>query len=220
MTNQIFIYHQLWWIPSAGNIVADEKRSLFLWSLYSGGERQIISETKSVQFKVLICYCCQWLSCVWLFVTPWTAACQASLSFTISWNLLTHVHCVNDAISHVILCHHLLLPSIFPSIMVQIAFFFCWSIFFADHCRSNCNSGLTKPWPTQQGVLKHILANRAISCWTKMGSIFTSAWISHWMWTILRRVWPEVGNWGESFRSWELKSLQMALLDVGKQCAL
>ena len=30
----------------------------------------------------------QSLSHVWLFVTPWTAACQASLSFTISWSLL------------------------------------------------------------------------------------------------------------------------------------
>ena len=30
----------------------------------------------------------QLLSCVWLFVTPWTAACQASLSLTISWSLL------------------------------------------------------------------------------------------------------------------------------------
>ena len=30
----------------------------------------------------------QSLSCVWLFVTPWTAACQASLPFTISHNLL------------------------------------------------------------------------------------------------------------------------------------
>ena len=28
------------------------------------------------------------LSCVGLFVTPWTAACQDSLSFTISWSLL------------------------------------------------------------------------------------------------------------------------------------
>ena len=26
----------------------------------------------------------QWLSCVWLFVTPWTIACQSLLSFTIS----------------------------------------------------------------------------------------------------------------------------------------
>ena len=28
------------------------------------------------------------LSRVWLFATPWTIACQASLSFTISWSLL------------------------------------------------------------------------------------------------------------------------------------
>ena len=30
----------------------------------------------------------QFLNCVRLFTTPWTAACQASLSFTISWSLL------------------------------------------------------------------------------------------------------------------------------------
>ena len=30
----------------------------------------------------------QLLSCVWLFAIPWTAACQASLSFTICWGLL------------------------------------------------------------------------------------------------------------------------------------
>ena len=30
----------------------------------------------------------QWLSPVWLFVTPWTAACQASLSITNSWSLI------------------------------------------------------------------------------------------------------------------------------------
>ena len=30
----------------------------------------------------------QSLSCVWLLVTPWTAAGQISLSFTVSWNLL------------------------------------------------------------------------------------------------------------------------------------
>ena len=40
----------------------------------------------------------QLLSHVQLFVIPWTAACQASLSFTISQNLLTHVHQVSDAI--------------------------------------------------------------------------------------------------------------------------
>ena len=29
----------------------------------------------------------QLLSCVWLFATPWTTACQASLSITSSWSL-------------------------------------------------------------------------------------------------------------------------------------
>ena len=41
----------------------------------------------------------QSLSRVRLFVAPWTAACQASLSFTISWSLLkTHVHWSSEAI--------------------------------------------------------------------------------------------------------------------------
>ena len=60
----------------------------------------------------------QLFSCVWLFVTPGTEACQASLSLTVSWRLLrSYVHSVNDAIQLSILCHPpLLLPSIFPSI--------------------------------------------------------------------------------------------------------
>ena len=37
---------------------------------------------------ILLCHCCQSLSCVRLFVTPWTAARQASLSFIISRSLL------------------------------------------------------------------------------------------------------------------------------------
>ena len=40
----------------------------------------------------------QFLICVRLFATPWMAAQQASLSFTISWSLLSHVHGVDDAI--------------------------------------------------------------------------------------------------------------------------
>ena len=40
----------------------------------------------------------QSLSHVWLFATPWTAACQASLSITNSQTTQTHVHRVNDAI--------------------------------------------------------------------------------------------------------------------------
>ena len=62
----------------------------------------------------------QLLSRVPLFATPWTAACQASLSITNSWSLLklTSIGSVMPS-NHVILCHPLLLPpSIFPSIRV------------------------------------------------------------------------------------------------------
>ena len=62
----------------------------------------------------------QLLSHVQLFATPWTAACQASLSFTISWGLLKLMSIESVMLSnHLILCHPLLiLPSIFPSIRV------------------------------------------------------------------------------------------------------
>ena len=62
----------------------------------------------------------QLLSPVRLFVTPWTAACQASLSNTNSWSLpkLMSIELVMPS-NHLILCRPLLLPpSIFPSIRV------------------------------------------------------------------------------------------------------
>ena len=62
----------------------------------------------------------QSLSCVRLFVTPWTTACQAFLSFTISQSLLKLMSIWSVLPSnHLILCHPLLLPSIFPSIRVS-----------------------------------------------------------------------------------------------------
>ena len=61
----------------------------------------------------------QSLSRVWLFATPWTAAHQASLSITNSWSLLKlmSIEAVMSS-DHLILCHLLLPPSIFPSIRV------------------------------------------------------------------------------------------------------
>ena len=63
------------------------------------------------------CYCLA-LSCVQLFATPWTAAHQASLSFTTSRSLLKLMSIESRMPSnHLILCHPLLLlPSILPSI--------------------------------------------------------------------------------------------------------
>ena len=59
------------------------------------------------------------LSHVWLFVTPWTAAHQASLPFTISWSWLKIMFIGSVMPSnHLIFRHPLLLLSIFPSFMV------------------------------------------------------------------------------------------------------
>ena len=82
----------------------------------------------------------QSLSRVWLFVTPWTIACQSSLSFTISWSLLklTSIESVMPP-NHLILCRPLLLlPSIFPSLRIfsnesalRIRWPKCWSFSFS-----------------------------------------------------------------------------------------
>ena len=65
----------------------------------------------------------QFLSRVWLFATPWTAARQASLSITNSWSLLklTCIALVMPS-NHLIHCHPLLLP---PSIS-QLQGLFQW----------------------------------------------------------------------------------------------
>ena len=81
---------------------------LFHLSLFVGFERQ--HQIRSDQS----------LSCVWLFATPWIAACQASLSITNSRSLPKLISIESVMLSsHLILCHPLLLqPSIFPSIRV------------------------------------------------------------------------------------------------------
>ena len=57
---------------------------------------------------------------VWLFVTPWTPACQASLSSTNSQSMLKLMSMESVmTFNHLILSHSLLLlPSIFPNIKV------------------------------------------------------------------------------------------------------
>ena len=56
---------------------------------------------------------------VWLFVTPWTVACQTSLSIINSLSLPKSMSTESVMPSnHLILCRPLLLPSIFPSIRV------------------------------------------------------------------------------------------------------
>ena len=83
-----------------------------------------VSSPSSLVFKLLpLCLVqssVQSLSCVQLFATPWTAACQASLSITNSGSLLklTSIQSVMPS-NHLILCCPLFLsPSVFPSIRV------------------------------------------------------------------------------------------------------
>ena len=70
------------------------------------------------QARILIAV--QSLSHVWLFVSPWIAACPASLPFTTAWILLKFmsIESVISSNQHALCRPLLLLPSIFPSIRV------------------------------------------------------------------------------------------------------
>ena len=87
----------------------------------------------------------QSLSHIQLFVIPWTAAHQASLSFTIARNLLKLMSIESVMLSnHLILCHPLLLPpSVFPSIRVfsnQSALCIRWPLYWSfNFCISPSN---------------------------------------------------------------------------------
>jgi len=84
------------------------------------GGKKILNYDKLDSNSITISYTVvvvQSLSCVQLFATPWTAAHQASPSFTISWSLLKLMSIESVMPSrHLILCHPLLLlPSNFPA---------------------------------------------------------------------------------------------------------
>ena len=120
-----------------------------------------------------------------LFATPWTAACQASLSITNSQSLLKLMSIESVMPSyHLILCHPLLLlPSIFPSIRVSfnesalcIRWPNYWSFSFSI---SPCNeySGLISfsiDWfdlLAVQGTLKSLLQNHSSKASTLQHSL-------------------------------------------------
>ena len=117
----------------------------------------------------------QSLSRVRLFVSPWTAAHQASLSIINSWSLLKLMSIESVMPSnHLILCYPLLLlPSIFPSIRVfsnesvlHIRWPKYWSFSFSIST-SNEYSGLISfriDWldlPVVQGTLKSLLQHHS-----------------------------------------------------------
>ena len=135
----------------------------------------------------------QSLSCVQLFVTPWTAACLASLSITNSQSLLKLMSIVSVMpFNHLILCGHLLLPpSIFPSIRVfsneavlQIRKPKYWSFSFSIS-PSNEYSGLISfrmDWFdlfAVQGTLKSLLQHHSSNTSILRRSAFFTVQLSH-----------------------------------------
>ena len=117
----------------------------------------------------------QSLSCVQLFVTPRTAACQASLSITNSRSLikLMSIKSVMPSNHLILCCPLLLLPSIFPSIRVfsnesvlHIRWPKYWSFSFSI-IYSNEYSGLISftikgfDFPAVQGTLKNLLQHHS-----------------------------------------------------------
>ena len=94
-----------------------------LWVLAS--LKLVAGRSCHLLFPDLLCYLLFLLLClvpkfVQLLATPWTAACQALLSFIISWSLLGFMYIELVLLSsHFTLCRRLLLlPSIFSSIRV------------------------------------------------------------------------------------------------------
>ena len=93
-------------------------RGLYLWMDLSACWRVYQADNcKRNVFSAVVFV--QMLCQVWLFVTPWIAARQASLSFAISrcFLKLMSIESVMPS-NHLILCHPPLLPWIFPSIRV------------------------------------------------------------------------------------------------------
>ena len=135
----------------------------------------------------------QLLSHVWLFVNPWTAAGQASLSITNCQSLLTLMSIESVMpFNHFIFCHSLLLlPSIFPSIRVfsnDSALCIRWPKYWSSSFNSspsNEHSGqisFRMDWfdlLAVQGTLKSLLQHYSSKASILRCSVFFTVQLSH-----------------------------------------
>ena len=132
------------------------------------------------------------LSYVQLFATPWTATCQALLSFSISQSLLKHTSIkLMMPSNHLILCHPLLLLlSIFPSISIYSESALCirwpnyWSFSFSISPSDEC-SGLISfridcfDLVAVQGTLRSLLQHHSSKASILRRSAFFMVLLSH-----------------------------------------
>ena len=124
-------------------------------------------------------------------MTPWTAACQAFLSFPISWSWCK-LKCIDSVMpsNHLIICCPLLfLPSIFPSIRVfsnESALHIRWPKYWSFNLSiSPSNSGLISfriDWfdlLTNQETLKSLLQHHSSKASILRHSAFFTVQLSH-----------------------------------------
>ena len=147
-------------------------------------------------------------------MTPWTAAFQASLSFTVSWTLLKFMSI--DSVmpsNYLILCHpFLLLPSIFPSVRVfdnELVLCIRWLKYWSFSVSfsispSNVYSGLISfridwfDFLAVQGALKSLLQHHSSKASILWCSAFFMAHLSHQYMTVGKvitwTIWTFVGK--------------------------
>ena len=159
----------------------------------------------SVQFNSVTQSCAS-------FATPWTAACQASLSITNSWSLLRlmPIESVMPSIHLILCCPRLLFPSVFPSIRVfsnGLALHIRWPKYYSfsfSISPSNEHSGLISFRIDQfdllavQGTLKSLLQHHNFKESILWHSALFMVQLSHpYMTTgntIALTIWTFVGN--------------------------
>ena len=162
----------------------------------------------------LICYyifVVQLLSPTWLFVTPRTAARQASLSFTISQNLLKLMSFESMMPSnHLILSHPLLLPLVFPSIQIfssELALCIRWLKYWSFSISISPSNEFSELISSKidrfdllavQGTLKSLLQHHSSSASMLWRSAFFMVQLSHLYMTtgktIALTIWSFVGK--------------------------
>ena len=141
---------------------------------------------------------------VCLFATPWTAACQAPQSSTMSWSLFKFKTIELVMLyTHLVLCHALLLlPSIFPSIKV-FSWPNCWNFGFSIS-PANKHSGLISfriDWfdlLALQGILKSLFQHHNLKASILQPSTSFMVQLSHLYTTTGKTIaltrWTSVGK--------------------------
>ena len=108
-----------WGVRDDKTAEASGTKPIKSWRLSISREQSDYTFCLFCLWYILKCFCCCSATNSYLFVTPCTAAHQASQTFTISWSLirLMSFELVMPS-NHLTFCHPLLLPSIFPNIRV------------------------------------------------------------------------------------------------------